>query len=467
MKRFLMAKIVVIMVALAPFATVAAVNLPDFTELVEQTSPAVVHIQTSNLGLSQNNGPSNEEIPEFFRRFFDTPKPQQQRPFGEERRGGGSGFIVDAAGYIVTNHHVIEGAEQILVRLADRREFEAEVIGSDPQSDIALLKVNAKDLPTLALGDSDALKRGQWVIAIGSPFALEQTVTAGIISGMGRSNGQQQYVPFIQTDVAINRGNSGGPLLNLEGEVVGVNSWILTTTGGSIGMSFSIPIEVAANTIDQLREYGRVSRGLLGVGIEGVQRELAGVLKLDRPTGALVNRIEPGSAAEKAGIEVGDVILSYDGTAIDNFTDLPPLVGVTRPGKSVNLLINRWGEQKTISAIVAELPEPEAINANLDSSDNKQSNGLGLTVDPIEDGLRERLGNPEGGVIVREVENAAAWRAGIRPGDVILRINRGKVENMADFSDHAADVGAGDTVALLLLQGGLPNFVAYTPEAGE
>ena len=467
MKRFITVFSIILVVGFAPLGAMAAVNLPDFTELVEETSPAVVHIQTSNLGLSRNNRSGNEEIPEFFRRFFDAPDTPQRHPFGEERRGGGSGFIVDSNGYIVTNHHVIDGAEQILVRLADRREYEAEVVGSDPQSDIALLKVDASGLPTLALGDSDELKRGQWVIAIGSPFAMEQTVTAGIISGKGRSNGQQQYVPFLQTDVAINRGNSGGPLLNLEGEVIGVNSWILTTTGGSIGMSFSIPIEVAANTIQQLRDYGKVSRGLLGVGIEGVQRELAEALKLDRPSGALVNRVEPGSAAERAGIEVGDVILTYDGNPIESFTDLPPLVGVTSPGKRVDLVINRWGDRKTVSAVVAELPEPEALNTNLDSGRNEQSNALGLKVGPIEEGSREDLGNPEGGVVVREVENAAAWRAGIRKGDVILRINRGKVEDLADFNDHAADVGAGDTVALLLLQGGLPNFIAYSPGTEE
>ncbi len=464
MKRFFLAFFVILMLALAPLSTAVA-QLPDFTGLVEETGPAVVHIQTSNVSRRRNNGARDQEVPEFFRRFFDAPEMPEGHPFGEERRGGGSGFIIDSGGYIVTNHHVIEGAEKILVRLADRREFEATVVGSDQQSDIALLKVEASNLPTLPLGDSETLKRGQWVIAIGSPFALEQTVTAGIISGKGRSNGKQQYVPFLQTDVAINRGNSGGPLLNLDGEVVGVNSWILTTTGGSIGMSFSIPIEVAANTIQQLRSYGRVSRGLLGVGIEGVQRELAEALKLDRPSGALVNRIEPGSAADKAGIEVGDVILEYDGVAIESFTDLPPLVGVTRPGKEVDLLINRWGEQQTISAVVAELPEPEAINASLDSGDNKQSNSLGISVDSITEGLREQLGNPEGGVVVREVENEAAWRAGIRPGDVILRINRSKVNDMTDFNSHSATVEAGDTVALLLLQDGLPNFIAYSPEA--
>jgi serine protease Do len=219
MKRFLMAFFIVLLISIAPAGVSAAVQLPDFTELVEETSPAVVHIQTSNVGRRRNNNSRSEEVPEFFRRFFDTPEMPEGHPFGEERRGGGSGFIVDSGGYIVTNHHVVEGAEKILVRLADRREYEAEVVGSDQQSDIALLKVQAEGLPTLPLGDSDALKRGQWVIAIGSPFALEQTVTAGIISGKGRSNGQQQYVPFLQTDVAINRGNSGGPLLNLDGEV--------------------------------------------------------------------------------------------------------------------------------------------------------------------------------------------------------------------------------------------------------
>ena len=311
----------------------------DFVDIVEASVPAVVNIETTRFGERPDpevqRGQMPEDMPELFRRFFE---PYGEGPRGRpDRRGGGSGFIVREDGLIITNHHVIEDADEIIVRLADRREFVAELVGSDAETDVAVLRIDAEDLPTLDYGDSSALRPGEWVIAIGSPFQFEQSVTAGIVSAKGRTQGQQQYVPFIQSDVAINRGNSGGPLINTDGKVVGINSWILSSSGGNIGLSFSIPIETASSTIDQLLEFGRVSRGYLGVGIQSVDRERADALGLDRPVGALVNRVEPGSAAERAGIEVGDVILEVNGRNIEVFSDLPPVVGSVRPGEEVSL----------------------------------------------------------------------------------------------------------------------------------
>ena len=447
---------------------------PDFIELAAQTTPAVVNIETISYGTrprsrdddNARQGPGqdpHEDIPEFFRRFFD--------PYGEggprerpDRRGGGSGFIVDRDGYIVTNHHVVDDADRIVVRLADRREFEAELIGSDEGSDIALLKVEAEDLPVLRFGKASALRQGEWVIAIGSPFNYEQTVTAGIVSAKGRTNGAQQYVPFIQTDVAINRGNSGGPLVNMNGEVVGVNSWILSSNGGYIGLSFSIPSEVAQSTIAQLRTQGYVSRGLLGVGIEDLSLEKAEALGLDRPRGALVNRIEQGSAADKAGVQVGDVILEYDGNPIERFSDLPPMVGATTPGTEVELLVHRWGKEQRVTAVIDELPSDGDNTSERGRRSGTPRNNLGLTVEDIDAATRQRLGDPKGGVLVASIQSDAAYRAGLRRGDVILMINNREVNSSEDFDAIAEDLKRGKTVALLVFRNGATTFLAYTPE---
>lgn len=450
---------------------------PDFIELSARTTPAVVNIETTSYGQrpqsQDNDGPSDphEDVPEFFRRFFD--------PYGDgggngggprsrpDRRGGGSGFIIDKSGYIVTNHHVIDEADRIVVRLADRREFEAELIGSDEDSDIALLKVEAGDLPTLKFGDSSQLRQGEWVIAIGSPFNYEQTVTAGIVSAKGRSNGSQQYVPFIQTDVAINRGNSGGPLVNMKGEVVGVNSWILSSNGGYIGLSFSIPSEVAQSTISQLRDKGYVSRGLLGVGIEDLSLEKASALGLDRPRGALVNRVESGSAAAKAGIEVGDVILEFNGQRIERFSDLPPLVGATAPGTKAEVLVHRWGKEQRLTAVVDELPKDATDTSDRGRRNGVARNSLGIAVEDIDASERESLGEPDGGVLVSGIQSDAAYRAGLRRGDVILMINNREVSSKKDFDKIAKDLEAGKTVALLVFRNGATTFLAYTPERAE
>jgi len=444
-------------------------GLPDFTSLVEETGPAVVNIQVTQFGErasdSRADGMENphegQEIPEFFRRYFDVPGNRgNSRP---DRRGAGSGFIFESDGYIITNHHVVDGADQIIVRLADRREFEAELIGSDPLSDIALLKIDASGLPTLKLGDSDSLRPGEWVVAIGSPFNFDQSVTAGIVSAKGRSTNQQQYVPFIQTDVAINRGNSGGPLLNMDGEVVGINSWILSSGGGYMGLSFSIPIETASGAVKQLREHGKVSRGLLGVQVGAVNREMAEAFGLERPVGALVNDVNAGSAAERAGIQPGDVILAFNEEAIESSGDLPPLVGANPPGTRAEVLVSRNGEEKTFVVTLDALESDEDGNLLTSSSESGQSNALGIVVEQINENRRRALGNPEGGVIVSRIESDAAFRAGLRTGDVILTINNESVEDAESFDQIAQSLPQGKAVALRVMREGVTRYMAYSP----
>ena len=449
-------------------------GLPDFTGLVEDAGPAVVNIQVTKFGERASDAQSDggdgnpngrEQMPEFFRRFFDVPgHPNRGQP---DRRGTGSGFIFESEGYIITNHHVIENADQIIVRLADRREFEAELIGSDPQSDIALLKVDASSLPTLKFGDSEILRAGEWVVAIGSPFNFEQSVAAGIISATGRSTNSQQYVPFIQTDVAINPGNSGGPLLNLDGEVVGINSWILSSSGGSIGLSFSIPIETASSAVRQLREHGKVSRGLLGVIVGPVTREMAEALQLKRPVGALVNDVNEDSAAKRAGIQPGDVILEIDGKPIEISSDLPPLVGSNPPGTEVELLVSRDGDERTFDVTLDALDAGDDESLLASTAESSQSNALGMAVESISSDQRQALGDPEGGVLISKIESDAAYRAGLRRGDVVLMINRTKVEDVTSFNDIVESLPKGKAVALRVMRQGVTNFIAYTPLAEE
>ena len=445
----------------------------DFTDLVEQSTPAVVNVETIRFGSrpaerGDPRGEIPEDVPEMFRRFFDFPFGEGPPRGQPDRRGGGSGFIISDDGLIVTNHHVIENADQVVVRLADRREFEAEIVGSDAETDVALLRIEASGLPTLPFGDSRDLRVGEWVIGIGSPFSFEQTVTAGIVSAKGRTQGRQQYVPFIQSDVAINRGNSGGPLIRRDGTVVGINSWILSSGGGNIGLSFSIPIEVAQNSIEQLLEYGRVSRGYLGVGIEVITREKADALGLDRPAGALVNRIEPDSAAAEAGVEVGDVVVSFNGQPVDVFSELPPLVGMVRPGTEVPMVVFRWGERITKNVTIKQRDEGPTLAAGGPGAEREPSNALGLAVVSIDSQERQRLGDPQGGVLIGEVESDNAYRAGVRRGQVILMINNQAVGSLDDFQRIVEGLESGRSVALLLHRpDGSTTFVAYTPEAGD
>jgi len=474
-KRILISFCAAFLIVASHSALAKVSGLPDFTGLVEKTGPAVVNIRVTQFGdrtgeedrAGQRGQEMPEDMPEFFRRFFDAPGNRGGGGGRPDRQGAGSGFIIESDGYIITNHHVVDGADEIIVRMADRREFQAELIGSDPLSDVALLKIDEKNLPTLKLGDSKSLRRGEWVVAIGSPFNFDQSVTAGIVSAKGRGNNQQQYVPFIQTDVAINRGNSGGPLINLDGEVVGINSWILSSSGGYMGLSFSIPIETAKNAVKQLREHGKVSRGLLGVQVGAVNREMAEALDLERPIGALVNDVTEGSAAETAGILPGDVILAFNDETIETSGDLPPIVGANPPGTEAEVLVSRNGKKKTFTVTLDALPTDDDGGIADASSSGGQSNVLGIAVDAIKDNRRRAMGDPDGGVVVTRVENDAAYRAGLRGGDVILMINSEKVEGLESFSEIVESIPAGKAVALRVMREGVTRFIAYTPPAEE
>lgn len=433
-------------------------ELPDFTVLVEQHSPAVVNVSTVQRAASQPriNVP-NEQWDEFFRRFFGPEGPGGSLP---QPRSLGSGFIISKDGYVLTNNHVVEGAEIIRVRLNDRRELEAQLVGADPRSDLALLKVEAADLPTVKLGRSAALKVGEWVLAIGSPFGFDYSVTAGIVSAIGRSlpnENNENYVPFIQTDVAINPGNSGGPLFNLDGEVVGINSQIYTRSGGFMGVSFAIPIDVAMDVVDQLKNHGHVSRGWLGVVIQEVNRELAESFGLKKPAGALVSRVSAGSPAAAAGLKEGDIIVAFNGTPIDLSADLPHVVGRTRAGSEATIAIVRDGKRKELSVIVGELPDSGAPIAAAGPLASEPSR-LGLVVEDLTDATRQRAG-VDSGVLVRESDGPAA-EAGIQPGDIVTRINNEEIDSVATFALVADTLTPGRSVPVLIVRGQSPTFLA-------
>ncbi len=458
------------MTALAP-AQVA--GFPDLTGLVERNAPAVVNITAVTMAGSASRSsspmPDEEEIPEFFRRFFGPPGGMP--PGGRDQVSGGSGFVISADGYILTNNHVVRGADEVTVRFADRREFSATIVGTDPATDIALLKVDANGLPTVPLGDSNVLKPGQWVFAIGSPFGFDHSVTAGVVSATGRSvgGGNQQYVPFIQTDVAINRGNSGGPLFNLNGEVIGINSQIFSGTGGYMGISFAIPIATAQNVVTQLKRDGRVRRGLIGVQIQEVSREFAQSLGLERPSGALVSQVVAGGAADKAGIRVGDVILGFDGQEIRSSSDLPVIVGTTPPGNRAEIEIFRDGRRRTLTLTVGEADtDPEAVTPASTPDQPASSNRLGMVLQDLSADQRSQLelGDREG-VLVARVTGGAARRAGLQRGDVILRVGRTSITNVGAFDDAVKNVGAGDSVMLLVRRGENTQFLALAVREGD
>jgi serine protease Do len=412
--------------AAAPVAAPAARSLPDFTVLVESQGPAVVHISVTQRAAAAD---AARELPfkpgdpmyEFFRRF-QVPMPDAQ-PM--PRQGQGSGFIITPDGYILTNAHVVADAAELTVRLTDRREFKAKVVGADRRTDVAVVKIDASGLPTVKLGDPSQLKVGEWVAAIGSPFGLENTVTAGIVSAKARALPDEGHVPFIQTDVAINPGNSGGPLFNMAGEVVGINSQIYSRSGGYMGLSFSIPIDVAVKIKDDLVKFGKVTRGRIGVAIQGVNRDLAESFGLDKPRGALVSSVEPGSPAEKAGIKSGDVILAVDGKPVDQSVDLPRIVGETKPGTPLALQVWRKGATQDLRVTVGEMPA-EKVAAAAAGGEAKQSK-LGVSVRPLTAEERKARGI-DAGVVVEKVDGPAA-KAGIRQGDVILAFGAEKVEN--------------------------------------
>ncbi|NCF33344.1 MAG: Do family serine endopeptidase [Proteobacteria bacterium] len=432
--------------------SIHATNLPDFTELVKANESAVVNISTVGEAPSRMNrgGPRSDQLEEFFRRF-GPPRERENQP-RLRPRSLGSGFILEADGYILTNNHVVDGAEQIMVRLSNREEYEATVIGADPRSDLALLKVEAdEDLPSLDIGDSDQLEVGEWVLAIGSPFGFDYSVTAGIVSAKGRSLSNPQtgnYVPFIQTDVAINPGNSGGPLFNLKGEVVGINSQIYSNSGGFMGVSFAIPIEMAMDVVQQLKENGRVSRGWLGVEILEVSRDLALSYGLDRPRGALVARVMEDSPAAEAGVQEEDIIIEFNGQAIERSGELPHYVGRAPVGKASRFTVIRGGKKKKLSVTIGELPEQAGMpgRAGAPAQDNK----FGLTFRDLSAEAKERL-DVEAGVEVTAVSGLAA-EAGLMPKDIILRMQTRPVEDAKTLNEIIEKVQPGSIVPILVMR---------------
>ena len=462
-------------------------GLPDFTRLVEQVGPGVVSIEAT-IGArvaqrSARGAQPGDMFPEFFRRFFgpgfEIPggpdDPREPTPRGVSM---GTGFLISEDGYLLTNHHVVANAMEVRVRLDDHRQFDAEVVGSDEQSDVAVLKIDADNLTVLQPGDATGVRAGQWAVAIGSPFGLEQSVTAGIVSAVGRSNryADQQYVPFIQTDVAINRGNSGGPLLNTRGEVIGINSQIFSNSGGFQGVSFAIPIDIAMNVAEQIKDTGSVQRGLVGVNVQPVTRDAMSGFDLPDTRGAMVVGVQPGSPAEDAGIEVGDVIRSVDGTAIVQASDLPPIVGNMAPGTRIRLEVLREGRNRSFDVTLAALdaaavaggPAAPGRGQGAAPAEPASSNALGLAAQDLTDAQRRQAGLADGeGVRIVRVEGAAARSAGIRPGDVISRVGRAVVGSVDELDRQLRVVEPGQTVMLLRHRGGGAEYVAVTPRDSD
>jgi serine protease Do len=445
-------------------------ELPEFTELVEEASPAVVNISTrQNLPQRevaiQGQMPDLEGLPPMFREFFERNIPQVPRgPGGGRQREAqslGSGFIISDDGYVLTNNHVVADADEIIVRLSDRSELEAKLIGADPRTDVALLKVEGKGLPTVKLGKSQALKVGEWVLAIGSPFGFDHSVTAGIVSAKGRSLPNESYVPFIQTDVAINPGNSGGPLFNLDGEVVGINSQIFTRSGGFMGLSFAIPIDVAMDVANQLKSDGKVSRGWLGVVIQEVNKDLAESFGLDKPAGALVAQVLEGGPAAKGGLQVGDVILSLNGQPIIMSADLPHQVGALKPGNQVELEVVREGERKHIQLSIGALPEEgEELPMIGDSGVERSSNRLGVSVVELT-GEQKKALDLRGGVVIKEVQSGPAALIGLRPGDVITHLNNQAIDTAKTFAQVAKELPVNRSVSMRVLRQGRASFITF------
>jgi serine protease Do len=459
--------------ALAATPTAA---LPDFTSIVQKYGPAVVNVvaqykHASEMGSDspdQQQPTEQQQMPDILRHFFGMPfGPQFQQP----DRGGeslGSGFIISSDGYILTNNHVVANADSVKVHLSDHRTFTAKVVGTDKGYDIALLKVNATNLPTVQIGNSNDLQPGQWVVAIGSPYGLDHSVSAGIVSYVGRSLGRdQQDVPFIQTDVPINRGNSGGPLFNLAGQVVGINSQIFSTDGGSNGISFSIPINIAMNAEQQLKTKHYVSRGMLGVAVQNITDTISKAQGLNGAQGALVAQVQPDSPAEKAGMKVGDVITAFDGHKIYDSSELPPLVAMTTPGTEAAVALLRNGKSMTFKVKVGEMPRnglSQQYFANAPAAASGSSL-LGLKVQDITSSMRQQLGyNGKGGVVITDVEGPAA-QAQLSPGDVILRVGNKPVNSVAEFRRETASLKPGDTVLLLVSHQGQNLFIAVSVPA--
>ncbi|MFJ3045171.1 DegQ family serine endoprotease [Herbaspirillum chlorophenolicum] len=456
-------------------------GLPDFADIVDRTGPGVVNIRTTERvrnGGQVQGGIDDPEMQEFFRRFFGIPIPRQQQPGtprGNGKQGGqsqqeevprgvGSGFIISADGFILTNAHVVDGASDVYVTLTDKREFKAKIVGADTRTDVAVLKIDGSNLPRLAMGDSDKIRAGEWVLAIGSPFGLENTVTAGIVSAKARDTGD--YLPLIQTDVAVNPGNSGGPLINLKGEVIGINSQIYSRSGGFMGISFAVPIDEALRVADQLKASGRVTRGRIGVQIGEVTKDVAESLGLARAQGALVQRVEPDGPAAKAGLEAGDIILKYNGAPIERPSDLPRMVGATKPGAKATVNIWRKGSARDVSVAVVELEadKPKQAEEKKAKPDNTP-NALGLIVSDLSDAQKKEL-KADNGVLVEAASGAAA-AAGIRPGDVVQRLNDVDIRDAKQFNQLVAKLDAKKRAAVLIRRGDSSQFVPLRPNGGN
>ncbi len=457
-------KLFIIFISLAFVQTVQAAELPNFTELVEQVGPAVVNISTTQKVSAHGNLPPGMEMPDFpegspwsdlFKKFFGD-KGAPSEDFNTQSLG--SGFIIDASGYVITNNHVIRDAEEVIVRLNDRREFKAKIIGSDPRSDVALLKVEASNLPTVKLADPDNLKVGEWVMAIGSPFGFDHSVSVGVVSAIGRNLPSENYVPFIQTDVAINPGNSGGPLFNLDGEVVGINSQIYSRTGGFMGLSFAIPMKVAIEVVDQLKEKGRVSRGWLGILIQDVNRELAESFGMKKPKGAVVLRILEDSPASKAGFKVGDVVVDFNGVNIERSSDLPIAVGSTKTGSKVKVKVIREGKTKTLKVVIEELPSEEEL-AVTKPNEPAKLNRIGATVSDLAKEQRDALNIPKGGVYVQNIGKGPARESGIKKGDVILKLNSIDIKDAKHFRSIVKKLPTDKSLPILIQRGASPIFL--------
>ena len=461
-----------IIILLGCFISVSATDFPDFTVLVKKQSASVVNISTERTAPSRSKlppgieipegGTGNEALDEFLKRFFD---------YGQEDDGNGSGslgsgFIVSEDGYVVTNHHVVDGADEIIVNLSDRRELPAKIIGTDKRSDLALLKINADNLPAVTLGSSDMLEVGEWVIAIGSPFGFDHSVTAGIVSAKERNLPSESYIPFIQTDVAINPGNSGGPLFNLKGEVVGINSQIYSRTGGFMGLSFSIPVDVAKNVIDQLKSTGEVRRGWLGVYIQEVSRELATTFGLDAPIGALVAQVMPEGPADTI-LKPGDIILEFAGKTVESSATLPFHVGSAPVDKEVDILVKRNGSNLLVSLQLGELKKQEVFEeSGVQEEEEVQTSDvvLGMAVEDIDDEIRDSVGLDKGGILVQRVLGDAAISALVERGDIITQFDGEVVENVQEFKNLSKNISPDKTMAILVIRDGAARFLAFKSE---
>jgi serine protease Do len=438
------------------------VTIPDFADLVERASPAVVNIRTTEKVMVQQQGGIPglpEDQAEFFRRFFGVPipgipnGPKQAQPAPgkpqEADRGVGSGFIIESNGLILTNAHVVEGAITIYVTLTDKREFKAKLLGMDKRTDVAVVKIDARDLPRLPLGDSSRVRVGEWVLAIGSPFGLENTVTAGIVSAKSRDTGD--YLPFIQTDVAVNPGNSGGPLLNTAGQVIGINSQIFSRSGGYMGISFAIPIDEAMRVADQLRTNGKMTRGRIGVALGEMTKEVAESLGLGKPRGAYVRNVEAGGPAAAGGIEAGDVILSFNGREIAKSTDLPRVVGDTKPGTAVPVQVWRKGASRELMVTVTDTESTQTANKKPDApnANGSTANVFGVNVSELSDAKKKDL-NIKGGVEVAGLGDGPLARAGVRPGDVIIRVGDADISGVKQFEALVKGLDANKAVPVFI-----------------